>query len=161
MANNIYIFFRSGIGNAWFYILLIVGITVIFYIILTLLWWKTDWLVNVLAGRVSNHELIITSSNLDLFRVAIRILGLYLLVDSIALLIGLIGYHFSLPPQYLDLAIETHANEIKNFFVLGTKIVLGAILLLGFKNIFKTVDRIDDKFHLANGGQENTNPEKQ
>jgi hypothetical protein len=139
---------RAGIQATWFEFFLLIASAIISLMILSFFWWKTNWLVNVLAGRVSNHELIITTSNVDLVKVAMRILGIWLLADSLPSLVGLIGYHIALPPQ--DIVDKyTHATEIKNWLFAGSKTLVGFWLVLGTRGIYRALDKLWDKTEMV------------
>jgi hypothetical protein len=122
--------------------------------ILYIIWWKTDWLVKVLAGELSDNELTISTSNLDLMKVALRILGIFLLVNSIPNLLGLIGYHYSFPEEMRRFSTEIYANEIKNYIIVGVKIIFGVWLSLGTKDIHKIFNVVDDKVHMGNNPEQ-------
>lgn len=145
---------RTGTPIPWFEILVIIVVTIICMVLLYFIWWKADWFVKVLVDKRSDHELVISTSNLDLMKVALRILGIYVLVNSIPNLIGLIGYHFSFPRDYLDLAIETHANEIRNVIFIIIQILFGALLTLGTNGILKLINRVDEKANMRNNQEE-------
>lgn len=150
---HIYTYFEPR--SRWFDLLVIIGAAVICFVILSLLWWKTDWLVNVLAGKVSNHELIIATSNLDLFKVAIRILGIFLLITSIPALVGLIGYHFSYPDDLFNTYAGIQPQEIRELIIIGMKILIGIGMILGTKGIYRVIDIIDTKIHMADNEPKN------
>lgn len=107
-------------------------------LILYLLWRKTDWLVRIIAGNINENEVVISTSNLDLIKVAMRILGIYLLVTSVPTLIGMISYHLSLGsefPRQMAMILKDYVTEV-------ITILIGAWLVLGTKGINKVVDNV-------------------
>jgi hypothetical protein len=138
---------RGEIENIWFQYLIIIGVTIISLVILALLWLRTDWIVHVLTGKTYDRELVINTSNVDLMKVAMRILGIYLLVDGIPSLLGLIGYHFAIKEP--DLMGNNYiANEVSKFVIVCVKIFAGIWLVLGTKGIYSIITSIDDKVHM-------------
>jgi hypothetical protein len=124
-------------------VIILVAAVLILILVIYVLWWKTDWLVRVVSGRTREKELVITTSNLDLFKVAMRILGIVLLVNAIPTLIGLIGYHFSIPQEYREFSSYSQsAGEIKEFIIVGVKILFGVWLIVGSKGIVKAIDKV-------------------
>jgi hypothetical protein len=124
----------------------IIGAALISIGILALLWWRTDWLVRVLTGRVYDRELIISTSNIDLMKVAMRILGAYLIVSGIPSLIGNIGFHIALLDS--DLLVMYTPDLERNLIVPVIQILIGFWLVLGTKGIVKTLNVLDDKVHI-------------
>lgn len=141
--------------SIWFDLLVVIGVAIICFVILSFIWWKTDWLVNVLAGEISNNELIITTSNLDLFKIVLRIFGVFLLIDSIPALVGLIGYHFSYPNDLINTSAGIRPQEIRELIIIGVKILIGFWMILGTKGIYKVIDIIDTKVHMADNEPKN------
>jgi hypothetical protein len=139
------VFPRMTAEDYWPQILIIIGAAIIGFIILALLWWRTDWLVRLLTGRVYDRELVISTSNVNLMKVAMRIVGIILLVNAIPSLLGLIGYHFSIPSIYLD---DRRPAEIQEGIIIGVKIILGIFLVYGTKGMSKIIDAADDKIHV-------------
>jgi hypothetical protein len=84
-----------------------IGLTVdqfgVYSAILALLWLRTDWIVRVIAGNIDDSELVISTSNLDLIRVSMQILGMVLLATSIPKLLGLGAYYFRIPTSLRNL----------------------------------------------------------
>lgn len=135
---------RYSVQSIGLGLLLILGVSVISFVILGLLWWRTDWLVNLLAGRVSNHELIITTTSTDFFCAALRVLGFYLLADAVPALLGLLGHHlyYSGLATYSDSVI---AGNIRDLITIGAKIVIGIGLIIGTRGFSKPETRRSDK----------------
>ena len=115
-------------------------------LVLLILWWKTDWLMRVLAGEISDQELVISSSKLELFDFAIRILGIYLIVRYIPLLIGLIAYRISIVITSLEEPyMPPIAYEIERWVTTSFYILIGVLLTSGMKGM-KTIGRIINNF---------------
>lgn len=143
---------RYSVQSIGLGLLLILGVSVISFIILGLLWWRTEWLVNLLAGRVSNHELIITTTNTDFFRVSLRVLGFYLLADAIPALLGMLGHHlyYSSLDIYSDSII---AGNIRDLITIGAKILIGIGLIIGTRGISKTASNRSNKAVIKETGE--------
>jgi hypothetical protein len=124
-------------------VIFLVASALIVLLVIYVFWWKTDWLVRVLVGRTREKELVISTSNLDLIKVAMRILGVVLLVNAIPELIGLVGYHFSLPAEFWDYpSYYESARETQEFIIVGIKILFGVWLVLGSRGIVKVIDKV-------------------
>ncbi len=146
---NVYSYFRVVVGdyNLAVPIAIMVGAMLLVTLILYVLWRKTDWLVRITAGEIPEKELVITTSNLDLYKVAIRVLGMYLVVTALPDLIGLFGYHLSIPreSEYYLLSGEINANEIRELLEIGVRLIAGVVLIIGSRKIVNTIDKIWDK----------------
>jgi hypothetical protein len=115
-------------------------------LVLSVLWWKTDWLIRVLAGEISDQELVISISKSELFDFAIRILGIYLIVKYIPLLMGLIAYRMSAviaPEEHMFHMPQTY--EIEWWVKISFYILIGVFLASGMKGM-KTIGRIISNF---------------
>ena len=127
-----------------------IGLTVgqfgVYSAILALLWLKTDWIVRVIAGNIDDNELLITSSNLDLVRVAMQILGMVLLATSIPKLLGLGAYHFRILNlvEKLDVpsSAVSQATELQSFVIIIVTFLIGLWLVLGTRGIVKAIDSV-------------------
>jgi hypothetical protein len=146
--SNMFFYRRAYPGDydLFFHVIFLVASSLIVLLVIYVLWWKTDWLVRVLLGRTRDRELIISTSNLDLIKVAMRILGVVLLVNAIPELIGLVGYHFSLPAEFWDYpSYYESARETQEFIVVGIKILFGIFLVVGTRKIVDTIDKVWEK----------------
>ena len=115
-------------------------------LVLAVLWWKTDWLMRVLAGEIGDQELVISISKPELFDFAIRILGIYLIVKYIPLLMGLIAYRVAaiiVPEEHLSYMPQTY--EIEWWVKISFYILIGIFLTSGMKGM-KTIGRIISNF---------------
>jgi len=128
--------------NALRFIALLAGGFVISVLILYLLWIKSDWIVRKIAGEMPDSELIINTTNLDLIKVAMRILGIFLLVKAIPELVGLASYHFSLTEGERLIGQEWSSNEIKNWVTTGAQILFGVWLVLGTRRLVNAIDKV-------------------
>ena len=110
---------------------------VLYILILCVLWWKTNWLVRFLAGSAPDDSLVITTSNIDLFIVALRILGIFLIVNAIADLIGLISYHFSIHEIYPEfIGTNMELDWIRELATNITTLVIGLVLAFSGSKLF-------------------------
>jgi hypothetical protein len=107
-------------------------------------WWKTDRIVRLIAGDLKENALAISTSNVDLYRVILSVLGIYLLATSVPNLFGLISEHFYYAQMYPGISFEpnTTANEIKGWVSQGVYILIGIWLTVGSKPIAKFFVRI-------------------
>ena len=122
----------------------IIGMSIAFIIVsllLLLLWWKADKVIKFIAGDISDNEITINTSNEDLHRVIMRILGIIIVVSNVPYLIVTAGYYFfysHLPDQ---IRVDFSTNEIRQMAIHGVTILLGIWLAVGNKAIqqfFKT-----------------------
>jgi hypothetical protein len=122
------------------------GQFILYAVILILLWLNTDRLVKFIAGNINDRELIITSTNLDLYKVALLILGVFLLATSVPELLGLASYHlrmhFLIEQMGMAKALEVQSNELKNGVMMVAKILAGLWLVLGTRGIVKAIDNV-------------------
>jgi len=131
--------------DLFIHVIILVASVLIMVLVIYVLWWKTDWLVRVLLGKTRDKELIISTSNLDLIKVAMRILGIVLLVNAIPELIGLIGYHFSIPEEMQLIGYTWSTGEVKEFIIVGVKILFGVFLVIGSRGIVNAIDKVWEK----------------
>ena len=132
------------------YILGMIAVGLIGILVLYLLWRKTDWLVRILAGNIKDNELVIKTSNLDLIKVAMGILGIYLLVTSVPDLFGLLVYHIHITKVAPDLLLmpTEQALEIKQWVTTTITILVGVWLvsrLRGIEGIVKLINNVWNK----------------
>lgn len=118
-------------------ILILIGAQAIAFLVLWILWWKTDWLVRFLVRKAPDDSLVITTSNLDLFIVALRILGIFLIVTAVADLVGHISYYLSFDKTYPE-AIRSQVNNdlIRNLSVSITTLIIGLVLAFSGSKLF-------------------------
>lgn len=127
-------------------------------LILYILWRKTDWLVRILAGNINENELVISTSNLDLIRVTMGILGIYLLITSIPDLIGISAYHIFITNNLSDRNwfTEDKALLIERLVTTICSILIGIWLvsgLRGIKGIIKGINNFWNKAKITNDGE--------
>ena len=64
----------------------ILGATIV-YIVLTfvllLLWWKTDRVIKFVSGDISDNEIVIHTSNDELYRVIMQIIGIIIVILNV------------------------------------------------------------------------------
>jgi hypothetical protein len=103
-------------------------------------WLKTDWVVKLLAGNMDDNSLTITTSSSKLFKIAIRFLGILLVVTSIPPLLGLAGRHLywaSRSPEYGIIPSEIEVQEIEEWIINGSTLLIGIGLMIGTKSFKK------------------------
>jgi hypothetical protein len=136
---------RESAGPTAYYGLgLILGITLISALLLYFLWRKSDWLVGVFAGNFNENELIISSSNLDLVTVVMRVVGICLVITSLPSLLGLAIYHARIVQTFhgvITLDEATQANELQQWITVIGTILAGLWLVLGGRGIAEAVDK--------------------
>lgn len=129
--------------NIFIDISIFIGFFILSTALLYFFWRKTDWFVKILAGKTVDTELTISTSNIDLLKVAMRILGMYLIITSIPDLIGLSAYHIRLL-QVKDFVYPytLQAEVIKDAIVGLITFGIGIWLLLGTRRITRIIDNI-------------------
>jgi hypothetical protein len=131
-------------------------------LIFWVLWWKAGKICIFLAGDISDSEITINTSNVDLIKVVLRIFGMCLIVLSLSTLCGHIAYHI----RYAGLTsgIESspshQANEMLWWVTDGLKIIIGIWLVLGFRGIFTAISKIWNAAHMTDDELENQNNSK-
>jgi hypothetical protein len=129
-------------GQSLFFVLCAAIIpALIIWGILFLLWWKSDWLVLIISGNSEDNEIKITASNLDVFWVVSQILGLYFVVSSIPILLGLFVNHI----KYNSIGV-TDSIIIPDWVTPLATMVIGIILLIGLKRIWKYLVVLKESF---------------
>jgi hypothetical protein len=98
-------------------------------------WWKTDKIVRLIAGDLDENAIVVSTSNVDLYRVIISVLGIYLLATSIPGLISLISDHFYF--ARMGLTLDMVPNEIGRWTFQIVTFLLGIWLAIGSKPITK------------------------
>lgn len=138
---NFAIFSREDLWPGFIYlggVLLVIAISVL---TLYFTWRKTDKIVTWLVGEVNENEIIINTSNVELFKVIIRAFGVYLLATSIPRLFGLFAYHLLSAPllRRIPLSEFQQIERIQTWVVQIATALLGIWLLLGAKPIAKAL----------------------
>jgi hypothetical protein len=123
------------------YILLLIGAIILAAGVLFILWKKADWLVRLVAGNINDNDLVIKTSNLDLFNVIMRAFGVFLLVSSIPALVGLIGQHIHLNQIYQN-DLTNQYTFTGQYISHGLKIIIGLFLIQGTERISKMMDKV-------------------
>jgi hypothetical protein len=133
--------FRAGLIS-------LIGAVVIVTGILLMLWAKVDWLSKLLVNTTDDNPITINTASADLFQTAMRVIGLVLVVGFLPDLFGRIAYDVnigafisseygrSIPTS----AVTSQANQIREYVVIGTKLLVGLYLLLGVKGIYRTLN---------------------
>ncbi len=127
------------------YMGVILGEDIFGLIVLCFLWWKTDWLVKLLCGKMDNGALVINTSNIDFITVMIQIIGIYLVVTSIPDFIGLAVYYVQIRSKYPGFDIsEYQVQETKQFVITGVTFVIGLLMLSGSKWFVKKIRGVEN-----------------
>lgn len=123
---------QQDILNGW-------GILLIAFLIGTLvlwiLWWKADFLTRILTENLNDNKLVINTSNTELIKVALILLGIFLVVDSIPGIMGLIGYHIRLTSvdEGLISTPQSQADELRLWIIPVVTVLIGLALAIGIK----------------------------
>jgi hypothetical protein len=120
----------------WTDLSIVISIFLISIFILFVVWLKAGSVGRLLVGKTGdNNKLVIDTSNLELFRMVLIFIGVYLLVTNISELSGLIGYHFRLmnSTSVYDITPEDQAKEMKLWIVPIVSIIIGLGLTFGLK----------------------------
>lgn len=125
---------------SYWFIILPLAILLALAAILIILWRKSDWLVAVLAGNINETELVISTTNLDLITVVLRILGICLVLTSLPALAGQLT-SYGIMKDLFPSPLDYQARMIENLVKTGGTILIGAWLLFGGKGIVETVNR--------------------
>jgi hypothetical protein len=121
-----------------FYI--ISGVDIAGLAILCIIWWKTDWLVKILAGNIDDSALIINISNVDFITVALQIIGVYLVVTSIPDFLGLAVYHILIHDKFPGYELsELEVQETKQWVITIATFLIGFLLASGSKWLVKRI----------------------
>ena len=129
----------------WGYISVFIAI-VIAAILLVVLWRKTDWLIRRIVGDMGDHEISISTTNLDLIRVAMFVFGTVLIVTSISGVIGFL-YFINDAPSYYERAWSIMGPHERTRIVTGqiepiVKFVVGIWLVVGNRSVVGIFNRI-------------------
>ena len=116
--NQIYFLIRTREYTDYYNVavpfIIFIGLTVVGFIILFILWKKTDWLVKLVVGDLNENELVINTSNLDLIYSVLRIFGIFLLITALPELLGLAFYHVRLSIEYSEIHSDLQRLDITN-----------------------------------------------
>ncbi len=124
-------------------IIAVVIATLVSTFILIVLWLKTDWIVRKLAGEIDERQLVISTSNVDLFQVGLKFLGFFLIFNSIPRVLGQIAFEISLPDEP-ELVVTTSSSVIRQFVTDGARILIGFGLLFWESRVKRMVSNIRD-----------------
>lgn len=111
---------------------------------LAVIWWRADWVVSRLAGEADDIAIVITTSNLDLFGVATRLLGMVLIAQSVPDLLGQVAVSFvfsSLPPG-VDLAGPMAGEQTRRTAIAIATLLVGIWLVLRKEGLLAALGRV-------------------
>jgi hypothetical protein len=121
-------------------------IIIVIATILSMAWMKSDWLVKKIAGDIDDNKIAITTGNVDLINVIMRVVGMVLILISIPKLAGLIVYRGFLVTIYRDVLLATNsslgATEIKEWITVVGTLLIGLWLVLAGTGIFKFFNKV-------------------
>lgn len=127
-------------------------------LLLWVLWMKTDRVVNLLTGKQDTGTVVISTTNFDFMQAAVRIIGLILILWGLPDLFGAISYLVGLNPAYFEtyrLSTEV-ASGIRWLVTAAAKIILGTILVLGWRQLVNTINKYWDKARMMKDTTEGT-----
>jgi hypothetical protein len=128
------------LGEAFFYLGVLPGVDIAGLAILCVIWWKTDWLVKILAGNIDDRALMINTSSVDFITVAIQIIGIYLVVTSIPDFVGLAVYHIQINDKFPGYNLsEFEVQETKQWVITIAIFLIGLLLVSGSKWLVKRI----------------------
>jgi hypothetical protein len=112
--------------------------------ILWIIWWKAGAIARLLAGDIDDNRLVVDTSYLNLFRLVLMIIGIYLLVTGIPSVLSMIGYHFRLTALNEDIIRSNieQANELKYWITPVVSVIIGLGLIFGLKKYWGKFNNI-------------------
>ena len=115
---------------------------VVFSLVLLFLWRKTNGVVKFIAGDVTENELAITTTNSELYRVVMHILGIYLIVSSIPYIAGTLGYSIYYENINETVYQSIGGMNIESLIIKGITVLLGIWLVIGNNPIMKVINSV-------------------
>jgi hypothetical protein len=118
--------------NIYYELVLAIAITIISGVIIYFGWWKSEKIAKILVGDLSQEPLVINTSNGELIKLILSILGIFLFVQAIADIGGLVAYQIrASSDEYLSYTTgaESSANQIKNWVTTLITLVFSIILM--------------------------------
>ncbi|MDO9334381.1 MAG: hypothetical protein Q7T57_07675 [Dehalococcoidales bacterium] len=102
-------------------------------IVLFFLWRKTDYIVKKLVGEVDAQEQIINISGSDLYRLLLRIMGIYMILTTIPEISRILFQYF----YYQADVFALHNFDFIYWVPQIVKIIIGICLVIGNEGIRK------------------------
>jgi hypothetical protein len=119
------------------------GIFIVVTIALVLLWRKTDTIIKMVAGNISDNEIVINTTNSELYRIIMRVLGIIIIVTNVPSFLVTLGYNFLYIKIINDVPYEISASGIiTELLIRGISILLGIWLIIGNKSIVNAKNNI-------------------
>jgi hypothetical protein len=119
------------------------GIFIVVTIALVLLWRKTDTIIKMVAGNISDNEIVINTTNSELYRIIMRVLGIIIIVTNVPSFLVTLGYNFLYIKIINDITYEISASGIiTELLIRGISILLGIWLIIGNKSIVNAKNNI-------------------
>jgi hypothetical protein len=142
-------------GGDTFTLFSLLGVCMVVILILVIAWIKAGWLSSVLASDLDDNSLVISSTNLEIFRVAMKIVGLVLLATTIPTIAGLIAYQIVLTqPDPVYSTVKEQATLIRYWVIPVVKILIGIWLVLGFRGTITAISKIWNTARMTNNEDE-------
>jgi hypothetical protein len=123
--------YNDGTSSGLIYLLISVIGTVIILGLIIFLWIKAERVVKFIAGKIDDNQLVINANTSDLFNVLLKFLGIYLLINSLSLLLGIWGHHIYLNYYGFSDDSTSLASEIQPLIVNGFTLIISIILITG------------------------------
>ena len=140
--------------NLVFILTLILVACLIPYLLLIILWIKSDWLAAVLTGKTNENFPI---SAAELFRISLVFLSVYLFIQSIPSLLEVTAYRVNAFGLFKGASVSNASisvNELSNLVSENLSLLICVSLALGTKELtklFASIGRfVDPKRNLTN-----------
>ena len=140
------IWVSESVPHDWDYYrfyLIFIGTEAVIVLCIWVLWWKTDWIARFFVGETSDDSLVISTSNLDLFIVAIRVLGIFFIITALCDITGELVY-YSIYDQLVPGVEnpELTPNLIRSLSTNGATLIFGLILSFSGTRLFKPISNL-------------------
>jgi hypothetical protein len=119
----------------WIEFAVFLSVFLLSFLFLLLLWLKASSLTRLLAGDINDNKLVLNTSNSELFKIVLILIGIYLVVVNIPEIFGVVGYHFRFGYLYegMNLPPQEQANELKLWIIPIASVIIGLVLAFGVK----------------------------
>ena len=126
-------------GDEILYISIVSGFYVLLIALLFILWLKTDFIMKLLLGKLgAQSQEIVQISSPDLYKLLLKVMGIYLIVTTIPTMSRLIYSYWYNNTQ--DITLPNHM--FVEWLPLIVQIILGVWLIIGNEGIRKGKDAI-------------------
>lgn len=125
----------------WVYIGSLIALLSAVWITIYVLWRKTDGVVRWLAGNIDDHDLVVTTSNADLFRTLLLFLGVTIIIGTIPQMAGLAAR--DIYARFSDSPFGPSTSErLRGWVVEGVSLLAGIWLVVGRPNLMQPFMRL-------------------